>query len=97
MELICTAVEQQKLVTRDYTDTKGQQQKFRSVGVVLRAGNDFLYCEGTHDLADYLEKYPLKTGEHYVARIVWRTSEYTTSTSEKRTKVEGRLMSIVLL
>lgn len=97
MELICTAVEQQKLVTRTYTDTKGQQQTFRSVGVILRYGNDFFYCEGTHDLADYLEKYPLKTGEHYVARIVWRTSEYTTSTGEKRTKVEGRLVSITLL
>lgn len=96
MELICTAVEQQKLVTRDYTDTKGQQQKFRSVGVVLRCGNDFFYCEGTHELADYLEKYPLKAGDHYVARIAWRTSEYTDSKGEKRTKVEGRLMSITL-
>lgn len=95
MEIICTIVEQQKPREVTYVDKQGQQKKFSSVCVVLRYGGDWIACEATYELADYLAKNPLQTHTMYMARIVWRTSDYTDSNGDSRTRCEGKLMSIV--
>lgn len=95
MELICTIVEQQKPREVTYTDKNGKQKTFPSVCVVLRCGGDWIACEATYELAENLVKNPLQTRTMYMARLVWRTSDYTDSNGASRTRCEAKLMSIV--
>lgn len=98
MEIICKCIQQHPLRVRDYEDRNTHENKqFKSVGLVLYAGTDNIFCEAVQEYAEYLTNNPLSSNHLYAAQLTLTARSFKDAQGNERWQTEARLTRIIPL
>lgn len=93
MTLIASVAQQHPIASRNYQDRNGAPQVFQSVGITLRIGGEYIYCEAVQERATALAAQPLTQNALYVVDLQFSARAYTAAGVE-RYQTEVRLTRI---